>query len=103
MTGKTGLIDAMDAAAMELLKLGNGHTIGDPTSGEEPQPFDLKGRVAAFEAVTAYLAVRNKIEPPGAKSNGIDRYRNAINGSTPGRRARRAGTSVEGDTAESDT
>jgi hypothetical protein len=87
MSKKTALMDEMEAAAIELLKSVNGTTMTAGDSGDQPQPIDLKGRVAAFEAVTAFLAVKHKIEPAGAKSSGIDRYRRDINGSAAERRA----------------
>ena len=78
------LLEEMDAAARDLLKSANGVTVGEGREGETPQPVDIKGRIAAFEAVTTYLAVKHKIQPSGAGKNGIDRYRDRINGGATG-------------------
>lgn len=88
MSKKNALMEEMEAAAVQLLKSVNGTTMEVGDSGGEPQPIDLKGRVAAFQAVTAFLAVKHKIEPEGAKSSGIDGYRRQIDGSAPRRGAR---------------
>ena len=84
---KLDLLDVMDDAARALLKDANGHTIEAAGDGSEPQPIDLKGRVAAFAAVTDWIVVKHKIRPEGAKASGIDGYRKRISG-TPGSRAR---------------
>lgn len=83
---KDTLIKAMDEAALGLLNAVNGTKTESPP-GETSQPVDIKGRTAAFQAVTAYLAVKHKIEPEGGKTSGIDKYRSAINGRTTGRGA----------------
>ena len=78
------ILTEMDAAARDLLKSVNGGTVEPVREGEAPQPVDIKGRIAAFEAVTNYLAVKHKIQPSGAGKNGIDRYRDRINGGAAG-------------------
>ena len=78
------ILDEMDAAAQGLPKAVNGTTMEPVREGETPQPVDIKGRIAAFEAVTNYLAVKHKIQPSGAGKNGIDRYRDRINGGATG-------------------
>lgn len=83
------LLPDMDVAARELLKSVNGTTMTTGEEGQPPQPIDLKGRVAAFEAVTAYLAVKHKIQPAGVQRSGVDKYRDRINGRASGRGADR--------------
>ena len=98
---KNDLLDDMDAAARELLKSVNPPTIAADGTAEAAQPIDLKGRVAAFDAVTAYLMVKHKIQPTGAQRNGLDKYRSAING-TSGRGNRGQGHSAETSGADED-
>ena len=80
MAEKNDLLTAMDDAARELLKSVNVPTMEKGSEDEEAQPVDMKSRIAAFAAVTDYLAVKHKIQPTGASKNAIDRYRSAING-----------------------
>jgi len=102
MAKESNLLDDMDAAAKQLLSSVNGTTITTDGPGAEPQPIDIKGRIAAFAAVTDYLAVKHKIQPAGAKKNGLDGYRTAINGGATGRRANRQGASASGGAADAE-
>lgn len=102
MAKETSLLDDMDAAARELLSSVNGITITVDGPGAEPQPIDIKGRIAAFAAVTDYLAVKHKIQPAGAKKNGLDGYRATINGGEARRRANRQGAKTSGGAADAD-
>jgi hypothetical protein len=96
------LLDEMDTAARDLLKSVNGSTVGEVREGEAPQPVDIKGRIAAFEAVTNYLAVKHKIQPAGVGKSGIDRYRDRINGGAPGSGAGRKGGKASGRAADTE-
>ena len=87
-TKPTSLMDDMDVAAKELLKSITGHTMGDGSSEPKSESVAIEGQIEAFEAVTAYLAVKHKIQPSGAGQSGIDRYRDRINGGASGRRNR---------------
>lgn len=94
MAIESSLLDDMDKAAKQLLSSVNGITICADGPGAEPQPIDIKGRIAAFAAVTDYLAVKHKIQPAGAKKNGLDGYRATINGGETRRRANRQGVAA---------
>lgn len=91
------LIAEMDIAATALLQSVNGHTMDTGETGSEPRPVDVKGRVAAFEAVTAYIAVRNKLKLEGAGPSGIDKLASRVRGSgAPGRGAGGRSSASEG-------
>lgn len=96
------LLEDMDTAARELLKSVTDRTIGEAAPGADPQPVDLKGRIEAFEAVTSYLAVKHKVQPSGAGKNGIDRYRDRINGGASRSRAGRKGGAASNGSADSE-
>lgn len=95
------LLEDMDAAARELLKSITGHTIGDGSTDDKAQSVAMESKIEAFEAVTAYLAVKHKVQPSGAGKNGIDRYRDRINGGASGGRARSKGASASNGAAPS--
>ena len=97
------LLDDMDAAARELLKSITGNSIPEGTSDAKPQPVNLERGIEAFEAVTAYLAVKHKVQPSGAGKNGIDRYRDRINGGAAGSRASRKGRAPSNGAADAET
>jgi len=91
------LLADMDAAARALLQFVNPSTIGEGEPAAEAQPIDPKGRVAAFQAVTAYLAVKHKIEPAGNGPSGIDRYSRQINGAAQRGARGKAGSAGDGE------
>lgn len=86
MTPQTDIIAVMDAQAEELLKVATSTTIPATPSGEVTPPVDIKDRIKAFEAVTAYLVVRGKIAPEDEGKSGIDKLAERVRG---GRRAPR--------------
>lgn len=88
--GDVDIIATMDAQARELLNFSNRTTVATTPSGEEAPPVDIKDRIKAFEAVTAYLVVRKKIAPDEGASNGIERYQRQLNGGSRASRRRAA-------------
>lgn len=103
MTPQTDIIAVMDAQAEQLLKTATGTTIPATPSGEVTPPVDMKDRIEAFKAVTAYLVVRGKLAPEDEGKSGIDKLRDRVNGGrrTPGRRAHPPAGSEDGSGADS--
>lgn len=97
------LLDEMDAAAKELLKVITGNTMTDGQPVADAKSMPMESKIEAFEAVTAYLAVKHKVQPSGAGKNGIDRYRDRINGGAAGNRAGRKGRAASNGAADAET